>query len=44
MVESQKKLLNLNADDDTPEDKKDPDKPDKSKGGIDVDDILDKIL
>ena len=48
MVDSQKKLLNLNADDENEaekeNEKKDSANPESSKGGIDVDDILDKIL
>jgi cell division initiation protein len=43
MVESQKKILNMNSEKDGEESSKESNK-DKPQGGIDVDDILDKIL
>ena len=44
MVESQKKILKMNSENDQSESKPDTDGKDKPQGGINVDDILDKIL
>ena len=44
MVESQKKILKMNSENDLSESKPDTNGKDKPQGGINVDDILDKIL